>query len=131
MPQRPATDTWDSADCGRSYRRCACGHSLRSARHDRLGLRCGRLRLRSLRAAGRGSDEPCWRRAKRRRGGGKHPPLRALALVTDTAAWKSRCNAECAHINWMFTTEKARAKMQRAYPKPAANRADGKDSKPL
>jgi transposase len=38
-------------------------------------------------------------------------------LVTDTAAWQRRRNAERARINWMFTTEKARAKMQRAYPK--------------
>jgi transposase len=29
-----------------------------------------------------------------------------------------RRNAECARINWMFTTQKARAKMERAYPKP-------------
>ena len=40
-------------------------------------------------------------------------------LVAETAAWEKRRNAERAHINWMFTTEKARAKMGRAYPKPA------------
>ena len=40
-------------------------------------------------------------------------------LVTETAAWENRRNAEHARINWMFTTEKARAKMARAYPKPA------------
>ncbi|HMK81380.1 MAG TPA: IS630 family transposase, partial [Xanthobacteraceae bacterium] len=28
-------------------------------------------------------------------------------------------NAERARIKWMFTTEKARTKMGRAYPKPA------------
>ncbi|HEY1542323.1 MAG TPA: IS630 family transposase, partial [Xanthobacteraceae bacterium] len=28
-------------------------------------------------------------------------------------------NAARARINWMFTTEKARAKMGRAYPNPA------------
>jgi len=40
-------------------------------------------------------------------------------LVAETAAWeKQRNGAAC--INWMFTTEKARAKMGRAYPKPAA-----------
>jgi transposase len=41
-------------------------------------------------------------------------------LVTETAAWEKRRNAERARINWMFTTEKARAKMARAYPKPAS-----------
>ena len=41
-------------------------------------------------------------------------------LVFETAAWQKRRNAERARINWMFTTEKARAKMGRAYPKPAA-----------
>jgi len=41
-------------------------------------------------------------------------------LVAETAAWEKRRNAERARINWMFTTEKARAKMGRAYPKPAA-----------
>ncbi len=40
-------------------------------------------------------------------------------LVTETAAWEKRRNAEFARIKWMFTTEKARAKMGRAYPKPA------------
>ncbi|HZZ23196.1 MAG TPA: IS630 family transposase [Roseiarcus sp.] len=40
-------------------------------------------------------------------------------LVTETAAWEKRRNAEHARINWIFTTEKARAKMGRAYPKPA------------
>jgi transposase len=39
-------------------------------------------------------------------------------LVAETAAWQRRRNAERARINWMFTTEKARAKMARAYPKP-------------
>src|SRR6266508_3163080 len=42
-------------------------------------------------------------------------------LVAETAAWEKRRNAEGARINWMFTTEKARAKMGRAYPKPVAN----------
>jgi transposase len=41
-------------------------------------------------------------------------------LLAETAAWEKRRNAERARINWMFTTEKARAKMARAYPKPAA-----------
>jgi transposase len=41
-------------------------------------------------------------------------------LVAETAAWEKQRNAARARINWMFTTEKARAKMGRAYPKPAA-----------
>jgi transposase len=40
-------------------------------------------------------------------------------LVAETAAWEKQRNAARARINWMFTTEKARAKMGRAYPKPA------------
>src|SRR5712675_444473 len=43
-----------------------------------------------------------------------------MRLVAETAAWEKRRNAERARINWMFTTEKARAKIGRAYPKPAA-----------
>jgi hypothetical protein len=38
-------------------------------------------------------------------------------LIAETVAWEKRRNAERARINWMFTTEKARAKMGRAYPK--------------
>jgi len=41
-------------------------------------------------------------------------------LVAEIAAWEKRRNAEHARVNWMFTTEKARAKMGRAYPKPTA-----------
>jgi transposase len=40
-------------------------------------------------------------------------------LVAETAAWEKRRNAERARISWMFTTEKARAKMGHAYPKLA------------
>ena len=41
-------------------------------------------------------------------------------------------DAECARINWMFTTQKARAKMGRAYPKPTlSNQTKIKESKPL
>src|SRR4051812_15314273 len=36
------------------------------------------------------------------------------------AAWQRRRNAAGARVKWMFTTEKARAKMGRAHPKPAA-----------
>src|SRR5262249_42605998 len=42
-------------------------------------------------------------------------------LVAETTAWERQRNAAGARINWMFTTEKARAKRGRAYPKlPAA-----------
>lgn len=41
-------------------------------------------------------------------------------LVVETAAWEKGRNAERARVKWMFTTEKARAKMARAYPKPTA-----------
>jgi transposase len=39
-------------------------------------------------------------------------------LVTEIAAWERQRNASGARIKWMFTTEKARAKMGRAYPLP-------------
>ena len=39
-----------------------------------------------------------------------------VRLVAETAAWEKRRNAERARINWMFTTDKARAKISRAYP---------------
>jgi transposase len=39
-------------------------------------------------------------------------------LVAETATWERQRNAAGARINWMFTTEKARAKMGRAYPRP-------------
>ena len=39
-------------------------------------------------------------------------------LVAEITAWEKRRNAERARVKWMFTTEKARAKMGRAYPKP-------------
>jgi len=37
-------------------------------------------------------------------------------LVSEVAAWERQRNTTGAHINWMFTTEKARSKMGRAYP---------------
>jgi hypothetical protein len=37
-------------------------------------------------------------------------------LIGEIAAWEKQRNAAGARINWMFTTEKARAKMGRAYP---------------
>ena len=41
-------------------------------------------------------------------------------LVAETAAWEKQRNTARARITWMFTTEKARAKMGRTYPKPTA-----------
>ena len=37
-------------------------------------------------------------------------------LVSEIAAWERQRKAARARIKWMFTTEKARAKMRRAYP---------------
>jgi hypothetical protein len=39
-------------------------------------------------------------------------------LVAEVAAWEKRRNAADARVTWTFTTEKARAKMGRAYPRP-------------
>ena len=41
-------------------------------------------------------------------------------LVAEIAAWERQRNASGARIQWMFTTEKARTKMGRAYPNPDA-----------
>jgi transposase len=40
-------------------------------------------------------------------------------LVAEVAAWERRRNAEKARINWMFTVDRARVKLRRAYPTPA------------
>src|SRR6202167_5983653 len=40
-------------------------------------------------------------------------------LVSEVAAWERQRNAAGARVKWMFTTEKARAKMGRAYPNDA------------
>lgn len=37
-------------------------------------------------------------------------------IVTEVAAWQKRRNAEGAQIQWMFTTDKAREKLRKAYP---------------
>jgi hypothetical protein len=37
-------------------------------------------------------------------------------IVAEVAAWERRRNAEGAQIQWMFTTEKAREKLRKAYP---------------
>ncbi len=41
-------------------------------------------------------------------------------LEREIGAWQRKRNASGARVNWMFTTEKARTKMCRAYPKPTA-----------
>jgi transposase len=41
-------------------------------------------------------------------------------LVHQIAAWQRRRNASGARINWMFSTDKARTKMRRVYPKISA-----------
>ena len=40
-------------------------------------------------------------------------------LVSEVASWERRRNAEKARINWMFTVDRARVKLRRAYPTPA------------
>ncbi|MGH6827236.1 IS630 family transposase [Methyloceanibacter sp.] len=39
-------------------------------------------------------------------------------LVSEIAAWEQQRNAAGARINWMFTTDRARTKLARAYPDP-------------
>ena len=46
-------------------------------------------------------------------------------LRCEIDAWERQRNAAGARIKWMFTTDKARAKLGRAYPTTA------KESKPL
>jgi transposase len=43
-------------------------------------------------------------------------------LEAEIAAWERQRNASGARIKWMFTTDKARAKMGRAYPQPVSLR---------
>ncbi|CAI09359.1 IS630-like element ISAzo9 family transposase [Aromatoleum aromaticum] len=40
-------------------------------------------------------------------------------LVSEIAAWEQQRNAIGARIHWMFTTDRARSKLARAYPHPA------------
>ncbi len=40
-------------------------------------------------------------------------------LEREIAAWERKRNAAGARVKWMFTTENARAKLDRANPKPA------------
>src|SRR5260221_2730047 len=44
--------------------------------------------------------------------------------VSEIAAWERQRNASGARIKWMFTTDKARANMGRAYPDPTAATRD-------
>jgi transposase len=41
-------------------------------------------------------------------------------LVTEIARWERRRNAEGAKIKWLFTVDRARQKLGRAYPHPSA-----------
>jgi hypothetical protein len=41
-------------------------------------------------------------------------------LQAEIAAWEKKRNLARARIKWMFTSEKARTKMGRAYPQPAS-----------
>ncbi|MDX8523741.1 transposase, partial [Mesorhizobium sp. MSK_1335] len=41
-------------------------------------------------------------------------------LIVEVAAWEHQRNASGARINWMFSTEQARLKLAKAYPKPTA-----------
>jgi hypothetical protein len=40
-------------------------------------------------------------------------------LVAEIDAWQTQRNQSGARINWMFSTDKARTKMARAYPDPS------------
>ena len=42
-------------------------------------------------------------------------------LVSEIAQWERRRNREGAGIEWMFTVDRARAKLGRAYPRPAGH----------
>lgn len=52
-------------------------------------------------------------------------------LEAEVAAWEQQRNDSQAMINWMFTTEKAREKLAKAYPQPDASEPQAKESKPL
>jgi hypothetical protein len=54
-----------------------------------------------------------------------------MKLAAETAAWEQQRNAARARMKWMFTTDKARAKMGRAYPKPGAKSASKSKSQNL
>lgn len=52
-------------------------------------------------------------------------------LEAEIAAWEQQRNDSQARINWMFTTEKAREKLAKAYPKTDTSELQAKESKPL
>jgi transposase len=54
-------------------------------------------------------------------------PTREL-LESEIAAWERQRNASSDRIKWMFTTEKARTKMGRAYPKITGVETPAKES---
>jgi hypothetical protein len=43
-------------------------------------------------------------------------------LIREIAAWEGSRNRAKATINWMFTVERAREKLGRAYPQPASRK---------
>ena len=43
-------------------------------------------------------------------------PKKEPVTISEIVAWEKQRNAARARIKWMFTTDKARAKMSRAYP---------------
>ena len=44
-------------------------------------------------------------------------------VESEIAAWERQRNAAAARIKWMFTTDKARTKIGRAYPTPTFNKS--------
>jgi transposase len=44
-------------------------------------------------------------------------------LISEIAAWEQRRNSEKARIKWLFTVDRARTKLGRAYPQPACRAA--------
>ena len=52
-------------------------------------------------------------------------------LIAEIAAWERRRNDSGERIKWMFTAEKARQKMARAYPRLTANDGAAKESQSL
>lgn len=57
--------------------------------------------------------------------------LDRVTLEAEIAAWEQQRNHNQARINWMFTTEKAREKLAKAYPKTDASQLQTKESKSL
>lgn len=44
---------------------------------------------------------------------------RQIGALDELAAWERARNQDGARIEWLFTVDKARKKMGRAYPEPA------------